>query len=170
MPKVTYKAPPGDAESVTWRGKTFKNGEGVDIDDPAMLAKAQGNPYFEVAGGDKKGEQQQAPVLGNYQDAYTGQTFDLIKKPAPPTYGAGGSGPADIAKPSSATQGSVAVEASRSVTTAPGENPAFEEIYGAKQSEVATGEYEGAPEYKGPEGTVGSGKPRGRPPGSPNKK
>jgi hypothetical protein len=168
MPKVTYKAPPGDAESITWRGKTFKNGEGVDVDDPAMLAKAQNNPYFEVSGGDKKGEQQQAPVLGNYQDAYTGQTFDLIKKPAGPTYGGGGGGPAEIAKPSSATQGSVAVEASRPRLGT--ESTQFEEVYGVKQEDFAKGDYEGAPEYKGPQGTEGSGKPRGRPPGSTNKK
>jgi hypothetical protein len=165
MPKVTYKAPPGDAESVTWRGKTFKNGEGVDIDDPAMLAKAQNNPYFEVSGGDKKGEQQQAPVLGNYQDAYTGQTFDLIKKPAPPTYGAGGGGPAEIGKPSSATQGSTAIESSRSIL-GPSESR-FREAYGGTIEEVNKGEAESQMEAGRSEGQEPP--KRGRPPGSGKK-
>jgi hypothetical protein len=65
-------------------------------------------------------------------------------------------GPAEISKPSSATQGSVAIESSRPLATG-GTNPKFRETFGVTQEELAKGDYEGAPEPKGPEGTVGKG-------------
>ena len=165
--KVTYKPGPGEPDSLQWGGKTFKAGEAVDVEDPRMLEKAKNNPYFETSGGDKpKGEERE--VLGNYQDTYTGQEFDLVRKKSLYSYGPG-AGPAEIAKPSSATQGSTAIESSRP-TGAMEENPAFEQNYGAKQSEFVTGEYEGAPKPTDvKQGTEGQSRPRGRPPGSGKK-
>jgi hypothetical protein len=165
MPKVTYKAPPGDAESITWRGKTFKNGESVDVEDQAMLSKAQNNPYFEVSGADKKGEKQDAQVLGGYKDAYSNQEFDLIRKPAPPTYGGGGGGPAEIGKPSSATQGSTAIESARPTMSTDIEK--FRQAYGGTPEEVAKGEAESQQEAGRSEGQEAPR--RGRPPGSGKK-
>jgi len=63
--------------------------------------------------------------------------------------------------PSAATQGSTAT-----ITAAQG-GSAFEDAYGAPADQVATGEYEGAPQYKGPEGTEGAAAKRG--PGRPRK-
>jgi hypothetical protein len=170
MAKVTYKAPPGDAESLKWGGQDFKNGEGVDVDENtpqgrAILSKAQHNPYFEVSGGDKKGDKQEAPVLGGYKDAYTGQEFDLIRKPAPPTYGGGAAGPAEIGKPSSATQGSTAIESSRVTTTT--DNEKFRQAYGGTIEEVNKGEAESQSEAGRSEGQEPP--KRGRPPGSGKK-
>jgi hypothetical protein len=55
MASVTWKGEPVGPEdegpkSITWGGKTFKKGEAVEIEDPAIIAKAQGNPFFEVSG------------------------------------------------------------------------------------------------------------------------
>jgi hypothetical protein len=165
MPKVTYKAPPGDAETLKWGGQEFKNGEAVDVKNPAILQKAQNNPYFEVSGAEK-GEKQDAVVVGDFKDANSNQEYNLIRKPAQNLYGSG-PGPAEIAKPSSATQGSIAVEAVRPIIGP--QSSRFEDDYGVKQEDFAKGDYEGAPEFKGPEGTVGSAKHRGRPPGSGKK-
>jgi hypothetical protein len=160
MPKITYKPGPGEPNEITWGNQKFKAGEGVDVDNPVMLQKAQTNPYFEVSGADKKGEgqRQQGDVIGGYRDAFTGQDVDLVRRQSLYGYGHGSSAPAEIGKPSAATQGSVAVEASRPVTgPASADNPRFRETFGVSAAELATGEYEGAPEYKGPEGTVGKG-------------
>jgi hypothetical protein len=168
MAKITYNPPEGEAESVTWAGKTFKKGEAVEVDEKTeqgrgMLMKAQNNRFFEAA---EPKDKQQAQVIGGFKDANSNQEFDLIRKPAAPVYGAGPAGAAEIVKPSRATQGSVAIETSRPLGDM-AENPAFEETYGAKPADFAKGDYEGAPEYKGPQGT--EAKPRGRPPGSGKK-
>jgi hypothetical protein len=165
MPRVTYKAPPGDAETLRWAGKEFKNGEGVDIDDPAILAKAQGNPYFEVSGGDKRGEKQDAQVLGNFKDANTNQEYNLIRKPAPPVYGSVDQGPATIGKPSSATQGSTAIESARPTLSTDTEK--FRQAYGGTPEEVAKGEAESQMQAGRSEGQEPP--KRGRPPGSGKK-
>lgn len=48
MPKVTYIAPDGDAESVTFYGVDFVSGETVDCSDERLLGKARGNGCFIV--------------------------------------------------------------------------------------------------------------------------
>jgi len=48
MAKITWK---GEAEgplSCTWNGITFPVGRAVEVDDPWMIAKARGNPFFKV--------------------------------------------------------------------------------------------------------------------------
>ena len=166
MAKVTYSPPEGEAQSVTWGGKKFEAGKAVDIDNPAMLAKAQNNPHFKVAG--SKEEARRAEVVGGYADANTGEEVELIRKPRNFNYGTLDTGLSGPVPPSAATQGSTAIEASRpSMAPNPGN---FEEVYGAPPDVVATGEYEGAPEYIGPEGTEGTSAKRGRPAGSKNKK
>lgn len=62
---------------VTFAGKRFDTGVPVDVDDPALVAKLEGNGEFERVGGPVEGE---APVWA---------------PPGPTPYGTGpGSGPA----------------------------------------------------------------------------
>lgn len=153
MAKVTYKPGPGDPAEVTWGGKKLQANKAVDIDNPAILSKAQNNPFFEVSA--SKEEQRQAEVVGGYADANTGEEVSLIRKPRSMNFGATGGGATGPTPPSAATQGSTATLAAtpRSST----DSSAFQEVYGGTVEEVARGEQEGAPEYKGPEGTVGAG-------------
>jgi hypothetical protein len=164
MPSVTYKPQSeDDPKTVTWAGKTFKEGEAVEVSDQ-MAAKAKNNPWFEGSGGDPKVE---AQVIGGYQDANSGDEIALIRKPGSGAIYAGtqAAGPA-TQTPSAATQGSIA----RDVVRPPAglEGRSFEDEFGVPEAEFQTGEYEGAPKWKGPEGTEGNmqPKPRGRPPGS----
>jgi hypothetical protein len=50
MAKVTYYDMDGSAPRVTWRGVTFLHGQPVETEDEHVLAKAIGNPFFEVDG------------------------------------------------------------------------------------------------------------------------
>jgi hypothetical protein len=162
MAKVTYKPGPGDPASVTWGGKTFEANKSQTVEDPRMIQKAQGNRYFEVSGVTKE-EQRQAEVVGGYKDANTGDDIALVRVPR--TGYNFGAAAADTrpATPSTATQGSTAIEASRPITGAT--STAFEETYGAPQDEFASGESEVSAEYVGPEGTEGVTAKRGRPAG-----
>lgn len=162
MASITYKPAPGDAEQVTWAGLTLKAGESVETDNPAVLAKAKNNPFFEVSA--SKEEERQAEIVGGYADANTGEPVELVRLPRTISYGVTAAGPTGPVPPSRATQGSTA--AGGAPSTAPAAPDNFEEIYGAPQDQVATGEYEGAPQYKGPEGTEGGQSRRGRPPKS----
>lgn len=159
MAKVTYKPAPGDAAQVTWGGKTFEANKAVDVTDPLVLAKAKNNPFFEVQA--NKDEQQQAEVIGGYADANTGEEVALVRRPRRAGYATPDLGLTAPVPPSAATQGSTAT-----ITAAQG-GSAFEDAYGAPADQVATGEYEGAPQYKGPEGTEGAAAKRG--PGRPRK-
>lgn len=52
MTTVTYKMPPDDNAVVTTRGVRFFDGQPVELDpvkDAALIAKCQGNPWFEVS-------------------------------------------------------------------------------------------------------------------------
>lgn len=46
---VTYHAPPGDPETVEAFGRTFKDGEAVEV-DPKYQLKVAGNPHFSIEG------------------------------------------------------------------------------------------------------------------------
>lgn len=46
MAKVTYQ---GDADYVDWYGQRFERGKAVTVDNEALLAKAQRNPFFKTA-------------------------------------------------------------------------------------------------------------------------
>lgn len=54
MAKVTYIAPAGDEKVVTYMGVDFYHQQPKDIDDAALIAKATGNPHFEVSGAKPK--------------------------------------------------------------------------------------------------------------------
>jgi hypothetical protein len=56
MAKVTYFDADGSAPRVTWRGVTFLHGQPVEVEDEHVLAKAIGNPFFEVEGEGEHGE------------------------------------------------------------------------------------------------------------------
>lgn len=54
--KVTYHAAEGEADAVTTRGVRFFDGHPVDLntnDHGALIAKAKGNPHFEVEMGEE---------------------------------------------------------------------------------------------------------------------
>ena len=163
MAKVTYKPGPDDNAQVTWGGKVFEANKAVDVTDPLVLAKAKNNPFFEVQA--SKDEQQQAEVIGGYADANTGEEVALVRRPRRGGYATPDLGLTAPVPPSAATQGSTA--AGPGPSTSPRAPDNFEEIYGAPVAQVATGEYEGAPQYKGPEGTEGAPAKRG--PGRPRK-
>jgi len=48
MKIITYIAPDGDAQSVTWGGYDFVSGVPVEVENPHIIAKAHGNPCFTV--------------------------------------------------------------------------------------------------------------------------
>lgn len=53
---VTYRAPEGDSPFVEWQGVRFFDGQAVALDERAhagLIAKANGNPHFEVSGATK---------------------------------------------------------------------------------------------------------------------
>lgn len=56
MAKVTYLAPQGDDKVVTYMGHEFYHDQAVEIDDPVVIKKAQGNPHFKVQGTKAKAE------------------------------------------------------------------------------------------------------------------
>lgn len=60
MAKVTYLAPAGDDKVVTYMGHEFFHGQAVEINDPIVLKKADGNPHFEVKGAKAKAEKPEA--------------------------------------------------------------------------------------------------------------
>lgn len=48
---VTYRAPEGDTPVVEWQGVRFFDGQAVALDEgthASLIAKAKGNPHFEV--------------------------------------------------------------------------------------------------------------------------
>lgn len=155
MAKVTYRPGDGDPASVTWGGKTFEANKSVEVDNPAMIAKAQGNPQFEVSGVTKE-QQRQAEIVGGYADANTGEEVEIVRRPRTMPYGVTDGGPTGPTPPTAATQGSTATQAEAAGN--------LEEVFGAPREELASGEYEGAPEYVGPQGTEGAKAKRGRPP------
>lgn len=170
MASVTYNPPADDAQSVTWGGKTFNAGEAVEVNDPLLLSKAKTNRFFEVSAGED--EQRQAEVIGGYADANTGDEVALVRTRRLPAYATGPAGPTGPVPPSAATQGSTATTAA--ALSGPATRDVFAETYGAPADQVATGEYEGAPQYKGPEGTEGAQAqpaeaPAKRGPGRPRK-
>jgi hypothetical protein len=158
MGSLTYNPGPGDPQEVTAYGKRFKAGEAVEVNDPLALAKARNNPWFE--GGEDA--QPEAEVVGGYQDANTGDEVRLVRRRRLPAYGTPDLGPQGPVPPSPATQGSTAAGDAPSTRPVPPAN--FEEVFGAPREQFVTGDYEGAPEYKGPEGTEGAPPRRGRPP------
>lgn len=160
MASITYIPDPGDPAEVPWGRFRFPANKAVQVDDPAIIRKAQGNRFFKVSGVTTQ-EQQQAEVIGTMRDANTGRDVRLIAMPAAPVYGGGGGGaPTGPTPPTAATQGSAATLAAAPRTGGP-DPDAFARNVGAENAaELASGEYEGAPEYLGPEGTEGaSGKP-----------
>lgn len=48
MKIITYIAPDGDAQAVTWGGYDFVSGVPVEVENPHIIAKAHGNPCFTV--------------------------------------------------------------------------------------------------------------------------
>jgi hypothetical protein len=46
MAKITYQ---GEAEYIEWYGQRFEKGKAVTVDNEALLAKAQRNPFFKTA-------------------------------------------------------------------------------------------------------------------------
>lgn len=48
MASVTYKAPKGDDKVVTFMGVQFFDGQAVEVDDAALIAKASTNKHFVV--------------------------------------------------------------------------------------------------------------------------
>ncbi|WP_262298392.1 hypothetical protein [Microvirga sesbaniae] len=50
MATVIYRDRDRTAPRVTWQGIEFLDGQAVAVDDPALLAKAEANPFFEIAG------------------------------------------------------------------------------------------------------------------------
>jgi hypothetical protein len=159
MAKITYVPAEGESAAVTWGGKRFEANKAVDVDNPAIIAKARNNPQFKVAGDDKKQGKQQAEIAGTYTDANTGDEIELIRRSRNVYSGTGVPDVPRPAGPSTATQGSVALEAARPIPADP--DSRFREVFGASREEVASGEYEGAPEYIGPEGTEGATAKRG---------
>jgi hypothetical protein len=155
MARVTYKPGLGDPASTSWGGHSFEANKAVEVKNPALLAKAQNNPFFEVSAA--KEEQRQAEVIGGYADANTGDEVALVRTRRTMSYGVMPSGPTGPLPPSAATQGSTATRSDADDT--------FEEVYGATREEIASGEYEGAPEPVGePVGTAAAAPRRGRPP------
>lgn len=67
MANVTYL---GD-EPTTWGGFTFAPNEPVDVKDEWLLAKARGNPFFNVEGGDE-------PADAEPEDSPQGATDEAI--------------------------------------------------------------------------------------------
>lgn len=55
MSKVTYTAPTDDALRVVYMGVAFEDGVAVEVDNSALLAKAQGNPWFTVGEAPRRG-------------------------------------------------------------------------------------------------------------------
>lgn len=152
MAKITYKPGPGGPSEVTWGGQTLQANKSVTIDNPAVIAKAQNNPYFEVSA--SKQETRQAEIVGGFADANTGEEVELVRKPRQFGYGLSGGGDTGPTPPSAATQGSSATLAATPRMST--DSSQFEEVYGAPQAEFASGEYDDAPEYIGPEGTEGA--------------
>ena len=48
MNTITWLGEGDSPSSIVWNGIIFVRGDAVAVDDPWMLAKAQGNPYFAV--------------------------------------------------------------------------------------------------------------------------
>lgn len=165
MGNIVYKPGPEDPQETRAYGKTFKAGEAVEVNDPLALRKADANPFFEVTG--LRGEdQKQMQVVGGFQDANSGDEVQLVRRPRLPAYGTPDAGLTGPVPPTPATQGSTAVIAAQQ--TGPNVRDVFAETYGASMAEHASGEYEGAPQYKGPQGTEGPPKRGpGRPPNKP---
>lgn len=71
---VTYYPAPGDPETVTAYGKTFKAGEAIEV-DPHYRAKVAGNPHFSIEGqrsaGDEQRERNEEPVVEDEDDNLT---------------------------------------------------------------------------------------------------
>lgn len=159
MAKITYVPAEGESAKVRWGRYDFEANKAVEVNDPGIIAKARDNPQFKVTAA--KEETRQAEVVGGYTDANTGQPVELVRAPRAPVYGGGSGGPTGPTPPSAATQGSTATQAAAPRTTT--DSGEFEKVFGASVEEFRTGEYEGAPEYVGPEGTEGaSAKPAGR--------
>lgn len=68
MVKVKYKNDDPTAPKITNAyGKTFENdGKAVEIEDERLIAKAKGNPFFEVEG-EKKKETEDGPDVGKLE-------------------------------------------------------------------------------------------------------
>lgn len=165
MGSITYKPGPEDPQETRVYGKSFKAGEPVEVNDPLALSKAQNNRFFEVSGL-KEQEPRQMEVVGGFQDANSGDEVQLVRRPRLPAYGTPDAGLTGPVPPTPATQGSTALIAAQQ--TGPNVRDVFAETYGAPMTEHASGEYEGAPQYKGPVGTEGQAKRGpGRPPNKP---
>jgi hypothetical protein len=146
VPTVTYVPQSADDPStVQWGGMTLKAGEAVETNDRRLLTKADGNKYFKVSASDEEMGEAEREVVGGYYDTNSGQEVSLVRVPRTPTY-ATSLPPEQTVPPSSATQGSTALEALRTPSTTGGNEAEFERIYGVKPSELATGDYEGAAE------------------------
>jgi hypothetical protein len=46
MAKVTYQ---GEADFIEWHGQRFEKGKAVTVENEALLAKAQRNPFFKTS-------------------------------------------------------------------------------------------------------------------------
>lgn len=113
MGSITYKGNKEDGP-VTWRGQTLEPGKSVKVDDPAMLAKASQNPFFDVSGFKPEMLDNAAPRTFSY-----GGT--AVASPAGDTEGTG---------PTSATVRSAAVEAANPRAEAPDVEASLERKYG----------------------------------------
>lgn len=54
MATITWQGEPGGPEVNTWNGHVFRKGEGVDITDAHMIAKAKTNRFYTVSGDAEK--------------------------------------------------------------------------------------------------------------------
>jgi hypothetical protein len=71
---VTYYPAPGDPDTVTAYGKTFKAGEAIEV-DPHHRAKVAGNPHFSIEGqrsaGDAERDAKAEPEVESEDDNLT---------------------------------------------------------------------------------------------------
>lgn len=79
MATITWKGEgPNGPPSIEWRGITFPVGEPVEVDNPWLVAKAKGNPFFEVEGDIPTGDPPTPePYLGPDPDAPHHEPVDV---------------------------------------------------------------------------------------------